>query len=108
LAASGNDASGVFRSGSSRVAQRVAAYFHLNCVATGSLSSMDVLDQRWWAQASLILARPRWLAPPMTGATIASRGAVTRVCRAQWEMIAVRYADSKYVPESLWQGLLPF
>jgi 4-amino-4-deoxy-L-arabinose transferase-like glycosyltransferase len=35
----------------------VAALFTLNFMATGSLFSMDVLDQLWWALASLLLAR---------------------------------------------------
>lgn len=35
----------------------VAALFTLDFMATGSLFSMDVLDQLWWALASLILAR---------------------------------------------------
>ena len=35
----------------------VAALFCLNYLATGSLFSMDVLDQLWWALASLLLVR---------------------------------------------------
>src|SRR5579872_7620777 len=35
----------------------VAALCTLDYLATGSLFSMDVLDQLWWALASLILAR---------------------------------------------------
>jgi Dolichyl-phosphate-mannose-protein mannosyltransferase len=35
----------------------VAALFALNFIATGSIFSMDVLDQLWWALASLILVR---------------------------------------------------
>ena len=35
----------------------VAALFSLDFMATGSLFSMDVLDQLWWALASLIVAR---------------------------------------------------
>jgi hypothetical protein len=35
----------------------VAALFTLDFMATGSLFSMDVLDQLWWALASLIVAR---------------------------------------------------
>jgi 4-amino-4-deoxy-L-arabinose transferase-like glycosyltransferase len=44
--------------GGGRVAQFVAgvtALFTLNFMATGSLFSMDVLDQLWWTLASLIL-----------------------------------------------------
>jgi 4-amino-4-deoxy-L-arabinose transferase-like glycosyltransferase len=44
--------------GGGRVAQLVAgvaALFTLNFMATGSLFSMDVLDQLWWALASLIV-----------------------------------------------------
>ena len=46
--------------GGGRVAQLVAGaatLFGLNHMATGSLFSMDVLDQLWWALASLVLAR---------------------------------------------------
>jgi Dolichyl-phosphate-mannose-protein mannosyltransferase len=46
--------------GGGRVAQvvaGVAALFTLIFMATGSLFSMDVLDQLWWALASLILLR---------------------------------------------------
>ncbi|HEX5501771.1 MAG TPA: glycosyltransferase family 39 protein [Thermomicrobiales bacterium] len=46
--------------GGGRVAQfvaGVAALFAVNFMATGSLFSMDVLDQLWWALAALILAR---------------------------------------------------
>lgn len=46
--------------GGGRVAQLVAgvaALFALAFVATGSLFSMDVLDQLWWALASLVLSR---------------------------------------------------
>jgi 4-amino-4-deoxy-L-arabinose transferase-like glycosyltransferase len=46
--------------GGGRVAQLVAgvaALFTLAFMATGSLFSMDVLDQLWWVLASLILAR---------------------------------------------------
>ncbi|MBF6613026.1 MAG: glycosyltransferase family 39 protein [Chloroflexi bacterium] len=46
--------------GGGRVAQLVAgvaALFTLDFMATGSLFSMDVLDQLWWALASLILIR---------------------------------------------------
>lgn len=46
--------------GGGRAAQLVAgvaALFTLNFMATGSLFSMDVLDQLWWVLASLILAR---------------------------------------------------
>ena len=55
--------------GGGRVAQLVAgvaALFTLDFMATGSLFSMDVLDQLWWAVGSLILIRllrrdsPRW------------------------------------------------
>jgi 4-amino-4-deoxy-L-arabinose transferase-like glycosyltransferase len=46
--------------GGGRMAQfvaGVAALFTLNFMATGSLFSMDILDQLWWALASLILVR---------------------------------------------------
>jgi hypothetical protein len=46
--------------GGGRMAQilaGVAALFCLNFMATGSIFSMDVLDQLWWALASLIVAR---------------------------------------------------
>ena len=46
--------------GGGRVAQLVAgvaALFTLDFMGTGSLFSMDVLDQLWWALASLILVR---------------------------------------------------
>ncbi|HUZ02345.1 MAG TPA: glycosyltransferase family 39 protein [Thermomicrobiaceae bacterium] len=46
--------------GGGRIAQLVAgvaALFTLAFMATGSLFSMDVLDQLWWALAGLILAR---------------------------------------------------
>ncbi len=46
--------------GGGRVAQLVAgvaALFTIDFMATGSLFSMDVLDQFWWALASLILLR---------------------------------------------------
>ena len=46
--------------GAGRVAQfvaGVAALFMLGFMATGSIFSMDVLDQLWWALASLILVR---------------------------------------------------
>jgi 4-amino-4-deoxy-L-arabinose transferase-like glycosyltransferase len=46
--------------GGGRVAQVVAgiaALFTLGFMATGSIFSMDVLDQLWWAVAALILAR---------------------------------------------------
>jgi hypothetical protein len=55
--------------GGGRVAQLVAgvaALFTLDFMATGSIFSMDVLDQLWWALASLILVRllrPRSDAP---------------------------------------------
>ena len=46
--------------GGGRVAQLVAgvaALFTVDFTATGSIFSMDVLDQLWWALASLILVR---------------------------------------------------
>ncbi len=46
--------------GGGRVAQvvaGVAALFALDFMATGSIFSMDVLDQLWWALASLIVVR---------------------------------------------------
>jgi hypothetical protein len=46
--------------GGGRLAQMVAgvaALFCLDFMATGSIFSMDVLDQLWWALASLIVAR---------------------------------------------------
>jgi hypothetical protein len=46
--------------GGGRVAQLVAgvaALFTLDFMATGSIFSMDVLDQLWWALATLILVR---------------------------------------------------
>ncbi len=46
--------------GGGRMAQilaGVAAMFCLDFMATGSIFSMDVLDQLWWALASLIVAR---------------------------------------------------
>jgi 4-amino-4-deoxy-L-arabinose transferase-like glycosyltransferase len=46
--------------GGGRVAQvvaGVAALFTLDFMATGSIFSMDVLDELWWALASLILLR---------------------------------------------------
>jgi hypothetical protein len=46
--------------GGGRMAQLVAgvaALFTLDFMATGSMFSMDVLDQFWWALASLILVR---------------------------------------------------
>src|SRR5512140_139796 len=46
--------------GGGRMAQfvaGVAALFTLNFMGTGSLFSMDVLDQLWWALASLIVIR---------------------------------------------------
>jgi hypothetical protein len=46
--------------GGARVAQfvaGVAALFTLDFMAAGSIFSMDVLDQLWWALASLIMAR---------------------------------------------------
>ncbi|MGI8588939.1 MAG: glycosyltransferase family 39 protein [Chloroflexia bacterium] len=46
--------------GGGRVAQLVAgvaALFTLDFMATGSIFSMDVLDQLWWALASLIVVR---------------------------------------------------
>jgi 4-amino-4-deoxy-L-arabinose transferase-like glycosyltransferase len=46
--------------GGGRVAQfvaGVAALFTLDFMATGSIFSMDVLDQLWWALASLIVVR---------------------------------------------------
>jgi len=46
--------------GGGRLAQvmaGVASLFCLNYLASGSLFSMDVLDQLWWALASLILVR---------------------------------------------------
>ena len=46
--------------GGGRVAQVVAGaatMFSLNFIATGSLFSMDVLDQLWWALISLIVIR---------------------------------------------------
>jgi len=46
--------------GGGRVAQLVAgvaALFTVDFMATGSIFSMDVLDQLWWALASLILLR---------------------------------------------------
>ena len=46
--------------GGGRVAQvvaGVAALFTLAYMATGSIFSMDVLDQLWWALASLVLVR---------------------------------------------------
>jgi 4-amino-4-deoxy-L-arabinose transferase-like glycosyltransferase len=53
----------------------VAALFTLGFMATGSLFSMDVLDQLWWALASLVVARllrrdaPRlWLLVGLVGA----------------------------------------
>lgn len=64
--------------GGGRMAQfvaGVAALFCLDYVATGSIFSMDVLDQLWWALASLTLARlarrdaPRlWLLVGLIGA----------------------------------------
>ncbi len=53
----------------------VAALFALNYLGTGSLFSMDVLDQLWWALAALVVARllrrdaPRlWLIVGVIGA----------------------------------------
>jgi hypothetical protein len=46
--------------GGGRVAQLVAgvaALFTLDFMATGSILSMDILDQLWWALASLIVVR---------------------------------------------------
>jgi 4-amino-4-deoxy-L-arabinose transferase-like glycosyltransferase len=46
--------------GGGRVAQLVAgvaALFTLDFMATGSIFSMDVLDQLWWALASLVVVR---------------------------------------------------
>jgi hypothetical protein len=46
--------------GGGRISQLVAgvtALFTVNFMATGSLFSMDVLDQLWWSLASLILIR---------------------------------------------------
>ena len=46
--------------GGGRAAQLVAgvaALFTLDFMATGSIFSMDVLDQLWWALASLVLVR---------------------------------------------------
>src|SRR5437879_2284463 len=46
--------------GGGRMAQLVAgtaALFTLGFLATGSLFSMDVLDQLWWSVASLIVAQ---------------------------------------------------
>ncbi|MGH2387710.1 MAG: glycosyltransferase family 39 protein [Chloroflexota bacterium] len=40
-----------------QVVAGVAALFSLDFMATGSLFSMDVLDQLWWALAALILLR---------------------------------------------------
>jgi len=42
---------------SAQLAAGVAALFTVDFMATGSIFSMDILDQLWWALASLILIR---------------------------------------------------
>ncbi|HEY3340724.1 MAG TPA: glycosyltransferase family 39 protein [Anaerolineae bacterium] len=118
--------------GGGRMAQLVAgvaALFTLDFMATGSIFSMDVLDQLWWALASLILVRllrqnrPRlWL---LVGLVIAI-GLLTKVTmlffclalalallvtperrylRTRWPWLAAVIAGLGLLPYVIWNAL---
>ena len=68
--------------GGGRAAQLMAGaatLFSVDHMGTGSLFSMDVLDQLWWALASLVLARMLRPDPPGPGAAGSSGGRVRRL-----------------------------
>ncbi|HEU5328214.1 MAG TPA: glycosyltransferase family 39 protein [Thermomicrobiales bacterium] len=117
--------------GGGRVAQLVAgvaALFSLAFMATGSLFSMDVLDQLWWALACLILARllrrdaPRlWLLVGLVlaialltkltvlffGLALALALLVTparRYLRTPWPWLAAGIAGLGLLPDLLWNA----
>jgi len=118
--------------GGGRVAQLVAgvaALFCLDFMATGSIFSMDALDQLWWALASLILIRllrrdsPRlWLLVGLVGAValltkltvlffalaLALALLVTperRSLRTPWPWLAGGIAFSGLVPYLIWNAV---
>ncbi len=117
--------------GGGRTAQLVAGIAALFCtdfMATGSIFSMDVLDQLWWALASLVLARllrrdsPRlWLLFGLVAAmgfltklTILFFGlAVTlalvvtrerRHLRTRWPWLALGVACAGLLPYVIWNA----
>ncbi|HEX6510735.1 MAG TPA: glycosyltransferase family 39 protein [Chloroflexota bacterium] len=118
--------------GGGRVAQAVAGaavLFSLVFIATGSLFSMDVLDQLWWALASLILLRmlrlnaPRlWVAIGVVvaialltkltvlffGLALALALLVTperRSLRSRWPWLAAAIAGLGPLPYLIWNAL---
>jgi 4-amino-4-deoxy-L-arabinose transferase-like glycosyltransferase len=118
--------------GSGRVAQLVAgvaALFTLDFMATGSIFSMDVLDQLWWALASLILLRllrretpRRWLLVGLVaaialltkltvlffGLALALALLVTperRFLRTPWLWLAAGIAILGLLPDLLWNAV---
>jgi Dolichyl-phosphate-mannose-protein mannosyltransferase len=118
--------------GGGRVAQLVAgvaALFALDFLAIGSLFSMDVLDQLWWALASLILVRllrndapRRWLLVGMVIAialltkltvlffclALALALLVTperRYLRTPWPWLAAAIAVLGLLPDLIWNAL---
>ena len=118
--------------GGGRVAQLVAgvaALFTVIDMATGSLFSMDVLDQLWWALASLVLLRllrrdaPRlWLLVGLVGAialltkltflffglALALALLVTperRYLRTPWPWVAAGIAFVGLLPYLIWNAL---
>jgi Dolichyl-phosphate-mannose-protein mannosyltransferase len=118
--------------GGGRVAQLVAgvtALFTLDFMATGSIFSMDVLDQLWWALASLILVRllrqngPRlWLLVGLVVAiALLTKLTVLFFCLAlalallvtperrylctPWPWLAAAIAGVGLLPDLLWNAL---
>ncbi|MGI9061714.1 MAG: glycosyltransferase family 39 protein [Ktedonobacteraceae bacterium] len=118
--------------GGGRVAQLiagVAALFTLDFMAVGSIFSMDVLDQLWWALASLILVRllrrdaPRlWLLVGLVIAialltkltvlffclALALAVLVTperRYLRTPWPYLAAGIAGMGLLPDVIWNAL---
>ncbi len=107
----------------------VAALFTLDFMATGSLFSMDVLDQLWWTLASLILLRllrrdaPRlWLliglvvaVALLTKLTILFFGLglllallvtpARRYLRTPWPWVAAAIAVVGLLPDLLWNAV---
>jgi len=118
--------------GGGRVAQivaSVAALFTLDFMAIGSLFSMDVLDQFWWALASLILLRLLRRDAPRLGLLVGLVGAVAlltkltilffglglllalpvtperRYLRTSWPWLAAGIAVVGLLPDLLWNAV---
>src|SRR2546430_14090510 len=107
----------------------VAAMFCLDFMATGSIFSMDVLDQLWWALASLIVAQllrrdepRRWLLVGLVAAialltklTVLFFGLalvlallvtpVRRHLRTPWPWLAGGIAFLGLLPDLIWNAL---